>query len=139
MSDLNNLLQLRNEYISCIKLARETDSKKEDALLRQEAAGILSDLRGQCSHEHTVCLRSEYEGSYSMDYDDCYPESRVCLVCGSNESAYDKKWTRLITKPFTRFEGNAPDQIKFPLDYLFTESKQMAEEKGYQYNIGGKA
>lgn len=133
MLDLNKLIQIRHEYTSCVKLARETDSKKEEAHLKNESYALLDKLRSECPHQHTVCLRSEYAGSYSMDYDDGHAESRICLMCGTNESAYDKKWERLTTKPFARFEGNAPNEIKFPLDYLLSESQQIAEEIGYTY------
>lgn len=132
MSDHSNL-QLRHDYISCIKLAQETDSKSEDAFLRTEAAQALDKLRQVCPHSETVCLQSEYEGSYLEDYSDHNPEYRICLMCGMQESAYQDKFSKLTTVPFARFEGKYPDQIKHPLSYLLLESKEIAEKEGYHY------
>lgn len=128
------LLDLRNEYSSCLKLANETDSKKEDKILRQEARDLLSKLQKICIHEHTVCLMSEYEGSYTDDYSDKCPEYRICLCCGLAESAYHGKFDKLITKPFSRFEGKYPDQIKNPLSYLLYECIEIANKEGYTYH-----
>lgn len=127
-------LNLRNEYTSCLKLANETDSKKEDKLLRQEAIDILNKLQKICKHEYTVCLQSEYEGSYTDDYSDKNPEYRKCLCCGLTESAYSGKFDKLITKPFSRFENKYPDQIENPLSYLLYECVESAGEYGYTYH-----
>jgi hypothetical protein len=124
---------LRHTYLSCIKLARETDSKKEDAYLKVEASKALEELRKVCTHENTVCLRSEYEGSSSMDYDDRYPEDRICLCCGITESAYNNKWKILTVLPFARFEDKVPLQVKEPLLFLLTEARDVAETRGYHY------
>jgi hypothetical protein len=129
----NQIMKLRTEYISCHKLANETDSKKEEAILKQEAAQALAELGKLCPHDHTVCLYSEYAGSYSMDYDDHHPEARVCLCCGIKESAYNDKWKTLTTKPFSRFENKYPDQIKYPLNYLLADTVEIAEIQGYHY------
>jgi hypothetical protein len=137
MDDMEKLIQLRNDYISCLKLARETDSKKEEAYLKQEAAKSLAQLREICPHNHTVCTRSEYGGSSSWDYDDRHPEYRICLCCGITDDAYDNKFEKLTTVPFKRFEGKYPDQIKNPLCYLLTEATEVAEKEGYRY-FGGK-
>ena len=131
-------LQLRNEYLSCLKLADETDSKKEDFFLRKESKEILSKLREDCEHVETVCLQSEYEGSYSMDQDDRHPEDRICLCCGINESAYSGEFKKLLTVPIARFENGyyshkLPPQMKEPLKYLLSEAKEFALEKGYSY------
>lgn len=125
--------QLRNDHTSCIKLARETDSKKEEVYLKQEAATALDKLRKICPHQHCVCLRSEYHGSYSYDYDDNHNEHRICLCCGVSEYAWNPDWKILTVEPFSRFEGKEPDQIKYPLSYLLSESTEIAEEKGYHY------
>lgn len=134
-----NIFQLRNDYCACIKLADETDSKKEDIILRQEAKVILEDLKQNCPHEDVVCLRSEYDGSYTRDYDDHCPEERLCLCCSSFESAYGNKFKVLINVPFARFEmgfynNKLPEQMKTPLKFLLSEIKEFALEKGYRYN-----
>ncbi len=126
-------LQLRNEYVSCLKLANETDSKKEDAQLRSEARKALTGLVSICPHNHTVVKNSQYAGSYSMDYDDRKAEARVCLCCGYTEQAYDNEFATLTTTPFIRFEGNYPNQVKDPFRYLLSEAKEAAEKEGYQY------
>lgn len=132
-SEEGQALALRQEYAACIKLANETDSKKEDLHLRGEAEVALEALREVCPHTHAVCLRSEYGGSYSMDYDDNHPERRICLCCGVDEWAYDSEWKILTVLPFSRFEGDAPIQITSPLSYLLTEAIEVAETKGYHY------
>jgi len=123
--------QLRNEHTSCTKLARETDSKKEDLYLKTEAATALAELRKICPHKHTVCLRSEYHDS-SMD-NDSHSEHRICLCCGVEEYAWKPDWKILTVEPFSRFEGKYPDQIKNPLFYLLSDATQIAEEQGYNY------
>jgi len=125
--------RLRNDYISCLKLATETDSKKEDTYLRAEATKALTELRQICPHQHCVCLCSEYNGSYSMDYDDKHREHRICLCCGVEEYAWNPDWTILKVEPFSRFEGKFPDQIKYPLSYLLSEATDIAESQGYNY------
>lgn len=125
--------QLRQGYTTCIKLANETDSKKEDAHLRGEAKTTLETLRKECPHKHTVCLRSEFRGFYSNDYDDHHSEHRICLCCGTDEYAYNGEWKALTITPFSRFEGSAPVQITNPLSYLLTEAIDVAETKGYHY------
>lgn len=129
-------LQLRNEHISCLKLAQETDSKREDAFLRSEAHVLLIKLRIQCKHIYTVCLCSEYEGSYTDDYSDSHPEERICLSCATRESVsqrYGDKFKTLAAEPFARFEGKCPDQIKNPLSYLLSETIEIALAQGYRY------
>jgi hypothetical protein len=136
---MSDCLKLRNEYISCIKLANETDSKKEDALLRSEAKALLEKLVSVCDHAETVCLCSEYEGSYSMDYDDRNSEDRKCLCCGIYESAYGGEFKTLITTPIARFElgvfnSKLPNQLKHPLSYLLSEAKEYAINNGYRFH-----
>ena len=126
------LIKLRNEYVSCIKLAKETDSKKEDAHLKEEAKIALEQLKKCCTHNYTVVQQSEYSGSYSYDYDDHSPEDRICLICGTEEYAYENKFKILTTVPFSRFEGKFADQIKNPLSYLLSDTIEVAE-KGYEY------
>ena len=133
MADVEKALQFRREYMACIKLANETDSKKEDAHLRGEARVALDALFKACPHIHAVCLCSEYQGSYSMDYDDAHNEKRICLCCGKEESAWKSDWKILTATPFARFEGNCPDQIKHPLSYLLAETVEVAETQGYGY------
>lgn len=131
------LVSLRHDYNSCLKLAKETDSKKMEAYLKEEATKALMALKKLCTHEYVVCLCSEYEGSSSWDWDDKHPEERICLCCGITESAYIQKyketWKQLKAFPIARFEKSAPDEIKYPLSYLFLEVKEIAETKGYQY------
>lgn len=127
--------QLRHDYMSCLKLCRETDSKKEEAHLKSEAADILKELRALCIHSPTVCLCSEYEGSSCMDYDDRHSEHRICLCCGVEEYAYSNKWKTLTTVPFSRFESKHPAQIINPLSYLLTETIEVAESQGYRYFV----
>jgi hypothetical protein len=134
---LDKVSQLRNDYYSCIKLAAQTDSKKEDAYLKSEAAKSLAELVKLCSHQYIVCLQSEYSGSSSMDYDDHTPEHRICLCCGIEEYGYKKPYgkdfQRLTVKPFARFEGKAPQQVRHPLSYLLTEAVEIAEKEGWHY------
>jgi hypothetical protein len=127
-------LALRQEYMACIKLANETDSKKEDNHLRGEARIALDSLFKVCPHIHTVCLRSEHEGFQSMDWDDAHKEDRICLCCGEEESAWNPDWKILTATPFARFESDCPGQIKDPLSYLLTEVVDIAETKGYCYS-----
>jgi hypothetical protein len=124
--------QLRADYTSCIKLAEETDSKKEDAYLRAEAKEALDKLCKLCPHYHTVCLQSEYNSSYTMDCSDSHPEIRQCLCCGTHEYGYGG-FKILTTEPFARFEGKYPNQIKEPLSYLLSEATEIAEIQGYRY------
>jgi hypothetical protein len=126
-------LQLRHDYMSCVKLAKETDSKKEDTFLKEEAHKALSQLEKLCPHQHIVCTKTEYEGCSIMDYDDHNPEHRVCLCCGQKDSAYGNEFKILTNTPFARFEGKYPDQIKNPLSYLLTEATEVAEKEGYHY------
>lgn len=132
-SEEGSIMALRHEYASCLKLADETDSKKEDAHLRGEAKVALDILRKMCPHMHTVCLQAEYAGSYIDDYDDKRRERRICLCCGTEEYAWNPDWKTLTQDPFTRIETDHPDQIKNPLRYLLTEAVEIAEEKGYRY------
>lgn len=125
--------QLRVDYTSCLKLAGETDSKKETAYLMEEATKALDELRKICPHQHCVCLVSEYRGSYSYDYDDNHEEHRICLCCGIDEYAWNPDWKILITEPFARFEGKCPNQIARPLGYLLSEATEIAETQGYNY------
>lgn len=126
--------KLRSEYMSCVKLAHETDSKKEEAYLKADAKKSLEELQATCPHQHIVCLQSASRGSYSMDYDDRYPEKRVCLCCGITEAAWTGEHFKvLIYMPFARFEDNGPEQIKNPLSYLLTDACEIAETKGYAY------
>lgn len=132
---MNKVLQLRHDYCVCIKLANETDSKKEDAELRIEAAQILIKLKENCPHEDVVCLRSEYHDYSDPDYN--HDEQRICLCCGIYESAWDKKFEKLITEPFSRLEINyysdkLPEQMKNPLNFLLSEAKEIALEKSYR-------
>ena len=129
----NQVLLLRHDYMGCLKLADETDSKKEDVFLKQEAKKALDQLRLICPHHHTVCLCSQYEGSYSMDYSDSHKEHRICLCCGVEEYTWDQDCKILTTVPFARFESNQPDQIKHPLKYLLSEATEIAESQGYHY------
>lgn len=129
----DEISKLRNDYISCLKLAGETDSKKEDSYLRAEAKQALDNLRKICPHQHCVCLRSEYNGSYSMDYDDHHQEHRICLCCGADEYAWNPDWKILTIEPFARFEGKCPNQIARPLGYLLSEATEIAETQGYNY------
>jgi hypothetical protein len=129
----NQISQLRNDYISCLKLAKETDSKKEEAYLKKEATDSLNKLRKVCPHQHTVCFRSEYDGSYLMDFNDSHQEHRVCLCCGIEEYAWNPDWKVLKIKPFSRFERDQPEQIKNPLSYLLSDVTEIAESKGYNY------
>jgi hypothetical protein len=146
---MNKASELRQTYRACLKLASETDSKKEDATLRADAKQALDELKKICLHNHIVCLRSEYEGSYSDDYDDKHPEDRICLECGVTESAYHNRYDGgfkfLNNKPIARFEGGIysvkgrepmPDQMLHPLSYLLSECIEIAETKGYHY--GGR-
>jgi hypothetical protein len=104
------ILQLRNDYRACIKLANETDSKSTDASLRKEASLLLGRLKSSCDHENSiVVLRSAYDGSHSYDYEDEHPEHRICLCCDVEESSYEAyKFKRLIGTPIARFENNLP-------------------------------
>lgn len=126
-------LQLRHTYLSCLKLARETDSKKEDAYLKKEAADALTELRKVCNHQDTVSLCDEYDGSYSRDYDDHHAAHRICLCCGTEEYSYDDKWKVLTNSPFARAGSKPPAQLKNPLNYLLTEVRELAETKGFPY------
>jgi hypothetical protein len=133
MPDFEKAAQHRHDYMTCLKLARETDSKKEDAYLREEAKKALVELRKVCPHQHAVVLQSYYSGCSSMDYDDKNPEHRICLCCGEDERSYDDTFKILTVRPFARFEGKYPDQIKKPLCYLLTDAIEIAEKEGYPY------
>lgn len=132
MSDnYERAMSLRNEHRACLKLAGLTDSKKEDAHLREEAAKALAELKSICPHLEVVILRSEYSGSYSEDYDDRNPEERKCLICGVVESKYRdsrREQFEILKNEHTkwRFEGKYPDQVKNPLGYLLSECTEAA-------------
>lgn len=146
----DKVAELRQTYRACLKLADETDSKKEDMSLRNEATLALQELKKICPHDHIVCLRSEYEGSYTDDYDDAHPEDRICVCCGVIESAYLRKnygkGFQVLTKnPLARFEGGIyqtgggsimPPEMKSPLSFLLTECVEVAETKGHHYFVG---
>jgi len=130
----NNIINFRHEYKACLKLANETDSKKEDLLLREEAKKNLDNLRRLCSHEHIVILNSLYNSPRSYDNDDI-SEKRICLCCGICEYSgtfTGSKFLKLINTPISRFESDAPKQILTPLSYLLTEVIEIAKEKGYK-------
>ncbi len=127
---MNKELKLRNEYRACIKLAQESDSKKEATHLKKEADELLQKLQASCGHSNTVILRSAFEGSYCMDYDDYHYEERICLTCGLAEAG--PSFSYLIAKPIARFEGNYSKQIKSPLFFLLEECKEIALTTGYK-------
>ncbi len=122
--------ELRHGYRACIKLAKETDSKREEAALVSEADVLLNALRERCAHELTVILESSYQGCHSMDYDDRRPGTRICLKCGIGEREYDADF-KILVDPFVRFEGNAPEEVRHPLRYLLAEAVEGAA-RGYR-------
>jgi hypothetical protein len=127
-----HVIALRNEYRACLKIANESDSKKETSFLLDEALRKVKELKKICKHKYIICLHSLYKGSYSYDYDDAHPELRICICCGEVESSYDS-FLILKNKPFSRFENNAPVQIKKPLLYLLNEVIEVAESQGFLY------
>ena len=85
---MDELTKLRNEYKSCIKLADETDSKKEEKYLCKKAEFLLTKLQTECPHNEIVCTQRSYRGSQIDNYEDKHPEIRICLCCGIKEEAY---------------------------------------------------
>lgn len=129
MSETPNVLRL--QYIACISLADETDSKREDRELREDAAKLLKELRRICPHEKLVSLRDATK-SYGS-YDEPEDELRLCLMCGTEESAATFKI--LTAKPLARFpnQNEQPPQVTTPLRFLLSECEHVATEKGYPY------
>jgi hypothetical protein len=126
------ITRLRNDYRACLKLATETDSKKDDVYFRSEAQKSLEELQKICSHEFVVVLNS-YQKTYSS-YESSDPERRICLICGIKEQAMSQShFHQLKQNPLSRFEENAPPEVEHPLEYLLEESKELALEKGSKY------
>ena len=124
-------LTLRLEYQACIRLADGTDSKREDRQLREDAKALLAELRKTCPHDHVVILNSEYEGSYTMDYDDHRPGSRICLCCGVEETAWGGQFKTLRTMPIRRYESDTPAGVREPLKYGLADVTEIAMQRGY--------
>jgi hypothetical protein len=129
------MLNLRKKYNALVvrsKLKSITVHEQETCQI--EAAEILEELRRQCSHP-LVLSYDGYAGSSIDDYDDAYPETRRCVVCGTSESVsvYSMREkgkykvlvnseTRLIKRdirrkddrsPFTREENTLNKPISF--------------------------
>lgn len=120
--------QIRREYRACIKLADLTDSKREDGILRRDAAKLLDELKQACRHAHVVILRHEYAGSYSYDYDDAHGADHVCLCCGAMEcDIRGGKFETLTTPPFASLRSNLPaPELLAPLKYSLLECIEAA-------------
>lgn len=119
-------LALRHEYRACVKIAQDTDSKKEAASLTVEAKGLLERLRKVCPHEETIVLNS-YSPSYSWD-EDANPERRICLCCGVRDEMYyyngtPEKKPLILLHPKGHWNARKGSQIdlKEPLKYLLSE------------------
>lgn len=124
--------RLRNDYRACIKLAKETDSKTDDAYFRSEAQESLTALKKICSHDIVVVLSSYHKSYDSFEPSD--PEYRICLICGEKENEFQSsQFKKLKTTPIARFEKDAPQEIEYPLNFLLEDCKQVAIEKGLKY------
>jgi len=105
-----------------------------------QLTAALSAIKAQCKHKQVVVVCSEYQGSYSWDYDDGHDEFRQCLICGETESAEKNKFVKLLN-PFRRLELGYPysrhskykesplnNCLHTPLNKLL----KWAENTGYQ-------
>lgn len=121
-----SIIDIRHNYRAAIKLAHESDSKKETLSLVAMAKEELTQLRLECPHEHIVELSPAYEGSYSYDYDDWRVAHLICLMCGLEE--YGPKV--LVKTPMYRCAGQLPLELREPLKFLLSEAVSAAEEHG---------
>lgn len=115
---------------------RTTRKEKEETAKR--LSDVIKKLDAKCKHQHVIILRSNYEGSYSWDYDDWHPETRMCLICGELESATKKEKFHTLLKPFARFElSNGATDDKHPIlkDIFKSNLKDLikyCQENGYR-------
>lgn len=123
--------ELRLTYRSCLKIADETDSKKEDAYLRAEAKSTLEELKKICPHKDVAIVGIEYR--WYSDDDRGTPERRKCLCCDTNEEKYVEghKEKFLILKDENtkwRIDSKPHDELTNPLKYLLSECQEVAAE-----------
>lgn len=141
---MNEKIQgLRDQYRACVKLADETDSKRDDVYLRKEAAEILVELRKVCDHTYTVVPQEYYEGSYCEDRTDAHKEKRLCLVCDIYEYAWKAEdYKALKSTPFARIREDSryspmrPEMkaaLNNPLQFLLSEMVDMVNAEGLTY------
>jgi len=123
--------ELRTSYRSCLKIADETDSKKEDTWLRVEAKATLEELKKICPHKDVIIMCSEYDGSYTNDYEDSMPECRKCLCCDIKEAHHLKfknskfEYLKDVDVQW-RIDSKHHDQLTNPLNYLLSECQEVA-------------
>lgn len=121
--------ELRNTYRACIKIADETDSKKEDAMLRADAKEALEELKKICTHDWCIMTQRPYNGDYDSDYSNTISEYRRCLFCNVFESSYSG--FAILNKPATIYlSEDKYDQAKRPLLYLLSEISEVIEKNG---------
>jgi hypothetical protein len=118
------ITRLRNDYRACLKLAAETDSKIDELYFKTEAAKSLEELRKICQHDFIVTL-DRYYPSYSS-YEEADPQKRICLICALEEQSYTRHFKLLTTNPISYFNGDCSLELKFPLNYLLEEVKEVA-------------
>jgi len=125
------------EYAKLLRTRNKSIIKDYIKLHAKEAA--LEELCTQCSHEHVIILHSAYRGSHSWDYEDCYPEGRLCLVCGKKEYHDEKNSFKYLLNPFARFEeGGKLIKLKKklpiddPLNQTLASLIKYCKKEGYK-------
>jgi hypothetical protein len=131
MNIVASLKTTRKEILRLRKLHRTTDSRKEATEAQSKERELLENLQASCPHTTTVCTNSEYKGSYSHDHEDSHGEGRVCLFCGTSETAYNEEFKILTTEPIARFERGDTAWNKDPLDYDFSRLVEWCDPSRY--------
>ncbi len=62
-----------------------TIAKKKE--IDKDLSKLKEDLQKTCDHALLIELDG-WEGSYSYDFDDAYPEVRICVICQYRDSRY---------------------------------------------------
>jgi hypothetical protein len=126
-------LKLRHEYMSCIKLADETDSKKEDKVLREDAKSILETLKKSCKHQYVIITQDEYYDCYEAYNERYYNEERICLCCSLSDDSQKKGPLFLAKiKPIARYFKK---DLNYPLKLLLQDILDMVVKHGYNVSL----
>jgi hypothetical protein len=128
-----DLKATRKDILRLRKLHRTTDSRKEAIEAEAQELRLMKELRSHCVHTTLVCTNSAYKGSGSYDYENSHPEGRLCLFCGTHETAYNEGDFKILTaEPIARFEsGGTSSWNKDPLDYDFAKLVNWCDPSRY--------
>ena len=85
------LARARKLFLSVADKAHSKDvTIRRQEVLEKRAKKLLLNLQRLCGHR-LILEYDGHEGSYSHDYDDKYPGSHVCVVCGFSERSQSCK------------------------------------------------